>query len=220
MTVSVPDQRRPGKPHPPGRRQGPSPLTGECLRPLTRRQIEDRVGELGDLYERISGRAPGAWSRARSTFLRRLALDARRPGFALVIAETVVPSVTLAPGTTVVTGCAYGFPVWGDDPWWRGLDGYLPESLLRIAASGQLFAISELLVENRVRTHDQARDWNLARRLQNRLLTDRAAARGVMLVDRGDVRTLDALQAWGWRYIAADARGTLQCAPCRVLTLR
>lgn len=171
--------------------------------------------EIGDLYAQTSGGEPWAWNQARSAFLQRLAGDVRRPGFALVAAETTVP-----PGTTVLTGCAHGFPVRGDGPWWQGLDGYLPENLLRIAASGRLFAISEILVGRRVRTQDQDRDWNLARRLQKRLLGDHAAALGVMLVNRGDTDTLDALRSWGWQYVPAEARRALLCAPCRVLVFR
>ncbi|GAA4064424.1 hypothetical protein [Streptomyces shaanxiensis] len=175
--------------------------------------------ELGDLYAQTSTGDPCAWNRARSAFLRRLATDVRRPGFALLIAETTVSS-----GATLLTGCAHGFPVRGGGPWWQGLDGYLPEGLLRVAASGRLFAISEILVGRSVRTQNQSRDWNLARRLQRRLLTDHAAALGVMLVHRGDVRTLEALRFWGWQYVladVADARGTPLCAPpCRVLVLR
>lgn len=208
MVVYVPDS-------PPRRRQSPSPMAGECLRPLNRGQIEDRWGELGDLYARTTGCEPSAWNQDRSDFLRRLAGDMRRPGFALLAAETVVP-----PRTTVLTGCAYGFPVPGDGPWWHGLDDCLPESLLGAAASGRLFAISEILVERRVRTHDQDRDWNLARRLQRRLLTDHDATLGVTLVDRHAVDTLDALWSWGWRYAPVDAHGALLCAPCRVLILR
>ncbi|UUU23689.1 hypothetical protein [Streptomyces sp. DSM 40750] len=221
MTVHVSESRR---------RQGPSPMTGECLRPLTRRQVQDRMPELGDLYARTSGGEPWAWNGARTAFLRRLTSEVRRPGFALLIAETTVPS-----GTTVLTGCAHGFPVRGDGPWWQGLDGYLPESLLRVAGAGRLFAVSGILVGRRVRTENQARDWNLARRLQTRLLTDHAAALGVMLVNRGDVETLEALRSWGWRHMSADARSGAESgavgdaarvpavpsyAPCRVLVLR
>lgn len=215
MTVHVPESRR---------RQGPSPMTGERLRPLTRRQVQDRLPELGELYARTSGGEPWACNGARTAFLRRLTSEVRRPGFALLIAETTAPS-----GTTVLTGCAHGFPVRGDGPWWQGLDGYLPESLLRVAGAGRLFAVSGILVGRRVRTENQGRDWNLARRLQKRLLTDHAAALGVMLVSSGDVGTLESLRSWGWRYVLADARGGVDAArvaavpsyaPCRVLVLR
>lgn len=214
MTVNVPDdtpsQRR--------RRQGPSPLAGERVRPLTRSQVEDRWRQLGDLCEETSAGRPWTWGRSRTDFLRRLAVDVRRPGFALLIAETVVRDET-----SVLTGCAYGFPVAADGPWWRGLDGSLPRHLTRLAASGQLFAVSGILVPARVRAKDQDRDWNLARRLQKRLLTDHAAALGVILVERDDAVTVDALRAWGWRSVAADLRDDtllgIPSGPCRALVV-
>lgn len=107
------------------REQGSSPREGERLRPLTRGQVEDRLQELGDLYAEVSGGGPWAWNEARAAFLQYLAADARRPGFSLLIAET-----------TVLTGCAYGFPVGGAGPWWAGFDGDVRESLLRRVAPG------------------------------------------------------------------------------------
>ncbi|MDN3023549.1 hypothetical protein [Streptomyces sp. S.PB5] len=228
MTAKVPDRttsggqgrepaagrRRFGEPGRSRRRQGPSPLAGECLRPLTRLQVEDRTPELGDLYARISGGEPWAEARARSAFLRRLAADVRRPGFALLVAECAASR-----GGTVLTGCAHGFPVRGDGPWWRGLYDSLPLSLRKVAEAGRLFAISEILVGRRVRTQDQDRDWNLARRLQQRLLTDHAATLGVTLVNRGDSELLEALWSWGWRYVPA-AHEPLLAPSCRVLVVR
>ncbi|MET8247362.1 hypothetical protein ABZV31_24835 [Streptomyces sp. NPDC005202] len=200
MTVKAPDWRR---------ERGPSPWDGERVRPLTRCQVVDRLQELGDLYAETSGGDPWAWNQARAAFLRRLAVDVRRPGFAMLIAEN-----------TVLTGCAYGFPVCVDGPWWEGLDGYLPVNLLRLAVSGRLFAIPEILVQPSVRMRYQSRDWNLARRLQRRLLTDHGAALGVTLVHRTDVETFEALRSWGWRCVADDdSRGTLQPALRRVLVL-
>lgn len=134
---------------------------------------------------------PSAQARS-AAFRRRLADHMRRPGFELLVAETTRPS-----GATVLTACAYGFPVPDDGSWWQGLDGYLPANLSP-AAPGGLFAIGDILVERRVRTQDQSRDWNLARRLQKRLLSDHTAVVGVMLVDRGDTDTLEALLSWGW----------------------
>ncbi|MEV2210838.1 hypothetical protein AB0H86_04925 [Streptomyces sp. NPDC050997] len=185
----------------PRRRRGPSPLEGERVRPLSRGQVEDRWQELGDLYAETSGVGPGQWARSRTAFLRRLAVDVRQPGFGLLIAEAVVRDET-----SVLTGCAYGFPVRVDGPWWQGLDGCLPRPLLSLAASGGLFAVSGILVPERVRAYDQDREWNLARRLQKRLLTDHDGALGVFLVDRGDTGTLDALRSWGWRSVAAEPR--------------
>ena len=137
------------------------------------------------------------------------------PGFGLLVAEAAGPA-----GATVLTGCAYGFSVHGAGPRRQGLDGYLPENLLRIAALGRLFAIADILVERRVRTQDQSREWNLARRLQKRLLSDHPAALGVTLVDRGDVDAYEALLSWGWRCLPAEAGGVSRFAPRRLLVLR
>ncbi|MEU9634708.1 hypothetical protein AB0D80_10075 [Streptomyces tendae] len=206
MTVHVPvrpatteRQERPAAAHRPGARrpgprQGCSPQAGERLRPLTRRQIEDRFAELGDLYAQTSGGGPRAWNAARGAFLRRLGADVRRPGFGLLIAET-----------TVLTGCAYGYPVPGGDPRGvRGLEPYLPGSVLSVAASGRLFLVSGIVVPARVRRQHQDRAWNLARRLQTRLLTEHEAVLGVTLVDRTDGATVQALRSWGWRYAEGD----------------
>ncbi|MGN9755819.1 hypothetical protein [Streptomyces sp. SD31] len=208
MAVNVP--AHPG-------RQAPSPLEGERIRPLSRGQIEDRRKELGDLYAQTSGADPQAWNLERELFLRRLAAEVQRPGFALLVAERE---------GVALTGCAYGFPVSAHGPWWRGLDGYLPRDLLGLAACGRLFAVAGLLVDSRVHTQNPGRDWNLARRLQRRLLADRAAGLaghpavlGVTLVDRGDTATLRALRSWGWRSVRADARDTPLTAPCRALVV-
>lgn len=231
MTVNTPDPpetAHPGTPDrqptfpevpPQRRRQGPSPEKGEFVRPLPRRQIDDRMRELGELYTRTSSsqvRASDASDQDRSAaFRRRLAGHMRRPGFELLVAEAADSS-----GAVVLTACAYGFPVCRDGPWWDGLDGYLPESMLRVAAFGRLFAIADILVERRVRTQDQSREWNLARRLQKRLLSDHTAALGVTLVDRDNADTLEALLSWGWRGLSAEAHGVSRIGPRRLLVLR
>ncbi len=150
------------------RDRGPSPWQGDRVRPLSRRQIEDRLQDLGVLYEETSG---GSRNGDRDAFLRRLAGEVRRPGFALLIAEN-----------TTLTACAYGFPVRAADPWWQGHDARLPRRLHGLALTGGLFAVSGIVVPPRVRTHYQDRDWNLARRLQRRLLADHAPAVGVTLI--------------------------------------
>lgn len=180
---------RPAGPGRPGPERGSSPLTGDRVRPLTRRQIEDRFADLGDLYARTSGGGTQASDAARGAFLRRLAADVRRPGFSLLIAES-----------TNLTGCAYGYPVpGGGAEGARGLEAYLPRSVLPVAASGRLFLISGIIVPAHVRRQHQDRAWNLARRLQQRLLTAHHAALGVTLVDRTDDATVQALLSWGWR---------------------
>ncbi|MEV6941826.1 hypothetical protein AB0N07_07440 [Streptomyces sp. NPDC051172] len=198
-------KRRPGRPV---RERGSSPREGERLHPLTRGQVDDRLQELGDLYAEVSGGGPWAWNDARAAFLRHLAADARRPGFSLLVAET-----------TVLTGCAYGFPVGAAHPWWAGFDGDVRESLLRRAAPGRLFVVAGIVVPPRVRRENQGRAWNLARRLQRRLLADHGAALGVTLVEARDDGIVETLRSWGWRSVAD---GTLTAVPpgsCRVLVL-
>jgi hypothetical protein len=213
-TSNLPAPRpAPGRPctHTPGRpkrEQGSSPHEGERLRLLTRGQVEDRLQELGDLYAEVSGGGPCAWNQARTAFLRHLAADARRPGFSLLIAET-----------TALTGCAYGFPAGDAGPWWVGFDGHVRGSLLRRAASGRLFVVSGIVVPPRVRREYQDRAWNLARRLQRRLLDDHGAALGVTLVDSRDDGTVEALRSWGWRSASDDAPTPLPPGPFRVLVL-
>jgi hypothetical protein len=218
MTVNVPG--RPTTPEParpgahrwpteplPDRRPGPT----QRVRALSRSQVEDRLQELGDLYADSSGGKPWARERDRDAFLRGLSGDVRRPGFAMLIAET-----------TVLTACAYGFAVDDHGAWWRGLSphGQVPADLRRLGASGRLFAVSRIVVQPAVRTRHQGRDWNLARRLQRRLLADHDASAGVTLVSRTDAGTLKAMLGWGWRYVEGDAGDEpLPAAPWHVLIL-
>ncbi|MFC8342698.1 hypothetical protein [Streptomyces sp. NPDC057280] len=173
---------------PPSRERGASPRAGAVLRPLTRRQVDDRLQELGDVY----AHSVAGGDVARTRFLRRLASAVQRPGFALLLA-----------GNTDPTGLAYGFPVRVEGPPGEGLGAYLPTGLCQLAAAGLLFAIPETVVPPEACRQYQSRDWNLARRLQMRLLHDHGAALGVTLVCRGDTRMLEVLRSWGWRCVPA-----------------
>jgi GNAT superfamily N-acetyltransferase len=153
------------------------------LHRVNRWRAQALSGELADLYvesretsSRGAYRPPG-----RQDFLYRLTAEIRRPGFAMVIAET-----------DGLVGCAFGFPVRSDGFWWLGFDGALPRSIEQLTESGGVFAITDLLV----RPHPQ--DQEVARRLQERLLADQRAALGVTLVDRFDHPALAALRSWGW----------------------
>jgi hypothetical protein len=105
----------------------------------------------------------------------------RRPGFAMVIAET-----------DGLTGCAFGFPVCVDGSWWLGFEGILPRGVGQLTVSGDVFAFADIMI----RPHQQ--DRVIARRVQERLLTDRQASLGATLVDQTDRPTLSALRSWGW----------------------
>ncbi|MGD6744304.1 hypothetical protein ACOKM3_20945 [Streptomyces sp. BH106] len=74
-----------------------------------------------------------------------------------------------------------------------------------------LFEIREIVVPRRARVRSPHQDWNLARRLQRRLLADHGHSTGITLVDRSDVWTHAALRSWGWR----DAPDSAYGAPVR-----
>ncbi|MFD9430656.1 hypothetical protein [Streptomyces sp. NPDC060002] len=111
---------------------------------------------------------------------RRLTGAIRRPGFALLIAES-----------TAFAGCAYGFPVWREGTWCRGSDGPLPRSVEQLTASGHVFAITETLV------HPHTDDQGLAHRLQQRLLAGHHASLGATLVEQADSALRNAFLSWG-----------------------
>lgn len=154
------------------------------LRRVNRWQAQAVSRKLADLYvdSRETSPREAYRPRGRRGFLNRLTAEIRRPGFAMVIAET-----------DHLVGCAFGFPVRGDGFWWPGFDAALPRGE-RLSRSGGVFAITDILV----RAHPQDQEQAVARRLQERLLTDQRAALGATLVDRSDHPALAALHSWGW----------------------
>ncbi|MFF3491982.1 hypothetical protein ACFYWS_11590 [Streptomyces sp. NPDC002795] len=151
---------------------------------MNRWLAEDMREDLADLYEESCATPPSESLRSHSRldFLSRLSGDARRPGFAMVIAETVD-----------LAGCAFGFPVRSDSLWWHGFDGALPLGVEQLTKSGCVFAITHLLV----RPH--AQELEVARRLQERLLADHQASLGVTLVAQDDHPALDSIRSRGWQ---------------------
>lgn len=107
----------------------------------------------------------------------------------------------------------------GAGPWWAGFDGHVRESLLRRVAPGRLFVVSGIVVPSRVRRENQGRAWNLARRLQRRLLADHGAALGVTLVEARDAGMAETLRSWGWRSAEDDTHTAGPPGLCRVLVL-
>ncbi|KMS70320.1 hypothetical protein ACM01_31975 [Streptomyces viridochromogenes] len=153
------------------------------LRRLSRWLVEGLREDLVTLYAESRATPPGDPYRRPSSqnFLNRLTSDMRRPGFAMVIAET-----------ESLRGCAFGFPVGGDGSWWRDFDGALPRGIEQLTASGNVFAFTAILIR------PGPQDRELARRVQERLLTHHQSSLGATLVDRADRPTLAALRSWGW----------------------
>ncbi|MEU1818314.1 hypothetical protein ABZ543_24450 [Streptomyces roseifaciens] len=165
------------------------------LRGLSRWQAEGQREDLADLYVESADTQPGEEYRSRVSFLRRLADDVRRPGFDMMIAEA-----TQAGRAPALVGCVFGFPVRRDGSWWQGFSAALPQHVEQLTASGQVFAITEIVV------HPHERDRGLAGHLQERLLTSHQASLGATLVDQADRVACAAFRSWGWQDIGEFCR--------------
>lgn len=159
----------------------PALKDGIRLRRLTRWQVEGVREDIADLAMASVAGTSGASFHDRGDFMRRLTVSALRPGFALLVAET-----------TVLVGCAFGFPV-GPDGSGRGFDATLQESVRRLTACARFVVLTQVVAH----PHVQHRD--IARRLQQRLLADRHAALGVTLLHPCDRAGQAAFESWGWR---------------------
>lgn len=174
---------------------------GIRLRRLTRWQIEGMEEDIADLALVSVADTPGESFHDRGEFLRRLAVSARRPGFALLVAET-----------TVLVGCVYGFPVGPDGSGRRGFDRLLQESIQRLTTCARFVVLTQVVAH----PHAQRRD--IAHRLQQRLLTDRHAPLGVILLHPADQAGHAAFESWGWQNLGEVLGLPGRVAPC-VLTL-
>ncbi|MFJ8363147.1 STAS domain-containing protein [Streptomyces sp. NPDC093984] len=174
---------------------------GIRLRRLTRWQTEGMAEDIADLAMASVADTPGEPFHDRGEFLRRLAVSARHPGFALLIAET-----------TVLVGCAYGFPLCPDASGRRGFDRLLQESIQRLTTCARFVVLTQVVA------HPHAQHRDIARRLQQRLLTDQHAALGVTLLHPADQVGHAAFESWGWQNMGEVLGLPGPVAPC-VLTL-
>ncbi|MFH8366080.1 STAS domain-containing protein [Streptomyces sp. NPDC018031] len=183
--------------------RGPVLQDGIRLRPLTRWQTEGMREDIADLDMASVADTPGESFHDRGRFLRRLAASARRPGFALLVAET-----------TGLVGCAYGFPVGPDGSGGRGLDRMLRESIPPLTACARFLLLTQVVAH----PHAQRRD--IARRLQQRLLTDRRAALGVVLLHPADQTGQATFESWGWQNMGEVVGLPGPVAPCVLILPR
>lgn len=159
-------------------------MTAPQLRRLNRWQAEELREDLADLYMESCATPPGWEHRGRKDFLRRLTHDTWRPGFTMLTFEA-----------SNLVGCAFGFPVRRDGSWWTGFRGTLPQDVEQLTASGQVFAVSGIVVRPSERCH------GLADRLQELLLADHRALLGATLVDRTHRAACAGFRSRGWRDI-------------------
>ncbi|MEU7321650.1 hypothetical protein ABZ682_14010 [Streptomyces griseoviridis] len=170
---------------------------GIRVRRLSRWQTQDLRDDLADLADpavqavlsKVSAPAGGGGCHDRRDFLDRLDDDIRRPGFALLVAET-----------TTVVGCAFGVPVGRGDLWWRGVDPGRRHEAARLTTGGLVLAVTQVVADPR----GQSRA--VAQRLQDRLLAVHGAALGLTLVDPADRAVRSAFRSWGWQDIGDVVR--------------
>ncbi|CAM5704296.1 MULTISPECIES: STAS domain-containing protein [Streptomyces] len=174
---------------------------GIRLRRLTRWQAEDMREDIADLAaESVAGTVGEAYH-GRGDFLHCLAVTAHRPGFALLVAET-----------TMLVGCAFGFPVGSDGSGRQGLDGTLQEIIQRLTSHARFVVLTQVVA------HPHAQHRDIARRMQQRLLTDLRCSLGVTLLHPADRAGQAAFSSWGWQNMGDVVGLPGPVAPC-VLTL-
>ncbi|MFD8912988.1 STAS domain-containing protein [Streptomyces sp. NPDC059575] len=174
---------------------------GIRLRRLTRWQAEDMREDIADLAAESVAGTPGEAYHDRGDFLHRLAVAAHRPGFALLVAET-----------TVLVGCAFGFPVGPDGSGRREFDGTLQGIIQRLTSRARFVVLTQIVA------HPHAQHRDIARRLQQRLLTDLHSRLGVALLHPADQAGQATLSYWGWQNRGEVVGLPGLVAPC-VLTL-
>ncbi|MFI8307546.1 STAS domain-containing protein [Streptomyces sp. NPDC085927] len=167
-----------GTPMAGGRASAPVVKDGIRLRRLSRWQAEGMSEDIADLAMASVAGTSGEAYQDRGDFLRRLAASARRPGFALLVAET-----------TGLVGCAFGFPM---SPGARS-DRGLQESIQRLTGCARFLLLTQVVA------HPHAQHLDIARCLQQRLLADRHNALAVALLHPADQAGQAALESWGWR---------------------
>ncbi|MDT0614313.1 STAS domain-containing protein [Streptomyces lancefieldiae] len=172
-------------------------MDGIRLRRLTRWQADGVREDIADLASESVAGTPGEAYHDRGDFLRRLAVSAHRPGFALLVAET-----------TVLVGCAFGFPVDRDGSGCRECDGTLQEIVQRLTSRARFVVLTQVVAH----PHPQHRD--IGRRLQRRLLDDLHASLAVALLHPADRAGQAAFSSWGWRNMGEVVGLPGPVAPC------
>ncbi|MGX1545423.1 STAS domain-containing protein [Streptomyces adustus] len=176
---------------------------GIRLRRLTRWQAEDMREDIADLAADSVAGTPGEACHRRGDLLCRLAAGAHRPGFALLVAET-----------TVLVGCAFGFPVGPGSSGRRGFGGTLQESMQRLTSRTRFVILTQVVA------HPHAQHHDIARRLQQRLLSDLHSSLGVALLHPADRAGQAAYSSWGWQNMGVIVGLPGPVTPCALILRR
>jgi GNAT superfamily N-acetyltransferase len=161
-------------------------------RRMSRWQAEQQREAVADVYVEAYRGVAGEEFRDRVDFLRRFADATQRPGFDMVVASE-----------RRMTGAAFGFVLDRADGWWRDFTGDPPPGLdlEELTASGQVFALAELMVVPAYRAQ------GIATRLLDALLLRSDAALVTALVGHDSAPAHQTLRAWGWNRLG-DVRPT------------
>ncbi|MEU0599935.1 STAS domain-containing protein [Streptomyces sp. NPDC006393] len=184
------------------RTEQPPLKEGIRVRRLTRRQAEDMCEDIADLAAASVAGTAGEAYHDRADFLRRLAVTARRPGFALLVAET-----------TVLVGCVFGFPVCPDGAGRRGFDATLQGIVQRLTSRARFVVLTQVVA------HPHAQNREIARCLQQRLLADRHVRLGVALLHPADLAGQALFSSWGWQNMGEVVGLPGLVAPCVLVLL-
>jgi ribosomal protein S18 acetylase RimI-like enzyme len=156
-------------------------MAGMFLRRLTRWPAEQQRESVADLYVEAYAGVAGEEFRDRQDFLRRFEGHVQQPDFEFAVAAAEEQ-----------VGCAYGFRVSRSGEWWRGLDQALSSHLEELTASGQVFALAEVMVL------PSCRRRHVATRLVDHLLARSDAARTIALVTPENAPARAAFRSWSW----------------------
>ena len=152
------------------------------LRRLSRWQAEQQRETFADLWVEAYRGVAGRMFQDRQEFLRRFADELSRPGFDMMIGGSASDTVA----------CAYGFRADRNDGSWQRLDAGLLPGVEELTASGQVFAVAELMV---LPAH---RREGVATRMLEQLLTRADSALAIARVEGANEQAGVAFRAWGW----------------------
>ncbi|MET8584590.1 STAS domain-containing protein [Streptomyces collinus] len=180
-------------------RRSEQPVLKEAirLRRLTRWQAEGLREDIADLAAESVAGTRGEAYHDRGDCLRRLAVAAHRPGFAVLVAET-----------TVLVGCAFGFPLGPGGSGRRGFGGTFQEIIQRLTSRARFVVLTQVVA------HPHAQHRDIARRLQQRLLTDLHSSLGVTLLHPADRAGQAVFSSWGWQNMGEVVGLPVAVAPC------
>ena len=149
-------------------------------------QAARHADEFAAVAAEVYADPPYGWGADQAAeFARRLAVQARQPGF--VLAE--------ARHGGYLVGYAFGLPLRPATSWWRHLTTPLPDEMTT-EYQGRTFALADLAVRAAWRRQ------GIATALYHLVMANRPEERATLTVPPGAGPAQSAYQSWGWRKVA------------------